>query len=322
MLVDPSVLISSLLGLLYLFAAVSFAHSDGVRYTPAEIRGWSTKYIARSNPTEELITSIATFLSTSQFAVAGYKYIIIDDGWTTCRSFVSGNQGTCAVAGERDDAGKLIADPNKFPRGLKALADFVHSKGLKLGLYAAISKTTCSGFTGSLGHEAVDAVTFADWGIDLVKHAACNPADCGINNGCLQNSTLIMANALKDSGREIVYYIDAGGKLPNRPRVYNPRSRSVPSAANGIGAAQNLVWTWAPERAHMWKNSPDMVDSFSSMLDNLRHQARIAEYQHCGSFNFPGELTVGLGNQTFKEYRSQFLLWSIQGRTVMHICRR
>lgn len=108
---------------------------------------------------------------------------------------------------------------------MKALADYVHSKGLKLGIYTAVSATTCGGFVGSLGFEEIDAETFAEWGMDFVKHDTCNE-DCGIHDGCMQNSTKRMSDAIAATGRQMVYYID-GGNPSGGPRVLNPTQSGV-----------------------------------------------------------------------------------------------
>lgn len=131
----------------------------------------------------------------------------------------------CLKPGPRDENNRIVPDPERFPSGMKALADYVHSKGLKIGIYTAVSATTCGGYMASLGYEAIDAQTFADWGFDFVKHDTCN-TDCGIHDGCMQDSTMKMSQGLKASGRDIIYYID-GGNPTGGPRVANPTQTGV-----------------------------------------------------------------------------------------------
>ncbi len=196
--------------------------------------GWSTWNTFRYNVTDVLLRQMAQAMVDSGLADAGYEYILIDDGWSECAVFNS--DGGCAVQAARDNAGRIPPDPikvceaehhfvrstfvpflligvvrytNQFPNGMKPVADFMHSLGLKLGIYTAVSNATCGGFLSSLGHEAVDAQTFADWGMDFVKHDTCN-SDCGIRDGCIQQSTARMRDALNATGRPIVYYIDDG----------------------------------------------------------------------------------------------------------------
>jgi len=200
------------------------------------------------------------------------------------------------------------------------LANYVHSLGLLLGIYTAVSKTTCGGFTASLGYEEIDALTFNEWGMDFVKHDTCN-FDCGIHDGCLQNSTTKMSQTLNQTGRAIVYYIDSGN--PTSPqRLWNPFQRSTPPQ-NIIKVAEitsELVWIWAQTVANMWKSWFDVYDAWESTLDNMHHQTADVMYQSCGSFNTPDMLTVGMGNQTPGEYRVQFFVWAVLGAPLIIGC--
>lgn len=173
------------------------AIDNGVGFRPADIRGWSTWGSFRASPSDQVIRSSADFLAASPLKAAGYDLVMLDDGWQNCKSVSDDKDVPCLVPGDRDpNTGELVPDAAKFPNGMKAVVDYVHSKGLRMGIYTAVSARTCGGFAGSLRHEAVDAGTFARWGIDFVKHATCNH-DCGIHDSCLQDSTLRMSQVCR-----------------------------------------------------------------------------------------------------------------------------
>eukprot|EP00727_Mastigamoeba_balamuthi_P004686 m51a1_g14215 putative alpha-galactosidase (966) ;mRNA; f:175832-180236 len=216
---------------------------------------------------------------------AGYEYVLIDDGWTTCDRW-DYVQGKCAKAGARDSSGRIVVDPKKFPSGMKALADYVHSLGLKIGIYTAVSVATCGGFQSSLGYEAIDAQTFADWDMDLVKHVGptsrpstvvlthrhkdtCN-LDCDVQ--CIRRSTALMRDGLNRTGKPIVYYVDDGNDSSGQ-RLFNPLHHRV------ADAWQDLVWVWGPETCNMWKSWFDRKDTWESFLDNLHMQIGLSYYQ-------------------------------------------
>ena len=121
--------------------------------------GWNSWNTFGSNINEQLIFEIADAMVDKGYRDAGYEYLVIDDCWS-CR--------------ERDRSGKLVADPEKFPHGMKYVADYVHSKGLKFGMYSAAGIMTCAGYPGSYGHEYQDAHTFAEWGVDYLKYDLCH----------------------------------------------------------------------------------------------------------------------------------------------------
>src|SRR4051812_36592670 len=129
------------------------ALNNGLGLTPP--MGWNDWNTFGCSVSDTLIRQTADVIVSSGMAAAGYEYVNIDDCWSTMA---------------RDSAGNLVADPAKFPNGMKALADYVHSKGLKLGIYGEAGSTTCAGYPGSLGHETQDAKLWASWGIDLLKY--------------------------------------------------------------------------------------------------------------------------------------------------------
>ena len=127
-----------------------------IRKTPP--MGWNTWNTFGDKIDETLVRETADFIVESGLKDAGYEYIVIDDCWSEQ---------------ERDESGRLVADKNKFPSGMKALADYIHSKGLKFGMYSCCGTLTCAGYPGSYDHEYIDAKTFAEWGVDYLKYDFC-----------------------------------------------------------------------------------------------------------------------------------------------------
>ncbi|MEO7210605.1 MAG: glycoside hydrolase family 27 protein, partial [Chitinophagaceae bacterium] len=210
---------------------------------------------------------------------SGYDHIMIDDGWQ----------------GGRDNKNNMIPDPQKFPSGIKALADFVHSKGIQLGIYSDASQLTCAGYTASLGFEDQDAKTFASWGIDYLKYDYCGaPEDS--NTAKIRYKK--MANALRNSGRKIVFSIcEWGGRQP---------------------------WFWAANAGgQLWRTTSDVRDSWKSLMYNLDINANLESHAGPGHWNDPDMLIVGLrgskgpagdngGNGCNDiEYQSNMSLWCI-----------
>ncbi|KAA3630880.1 MAG: glycoside hydrolase family 27 protein, partial [Bacteroidetes bacterium] len=130
---------------------------DGLALTPP--LGWNSWNTFATDINEQLVREIADAFVEKGLKAAGYQYIVLDDGW---------------MSKERDSKGNLVADPEKFPSGMKALADYVHSKGLKFGLYNCAGSKTCAGYPGSRGHEYQDALLYASWGVDYLKYDWCN----------------------------------------------------------------------------------------------------------------------------------------------------
>ena len=179
--------------------------------------------------------------------------------------------GYCTQPGGRDAEGRLIPDPLKFPDGMKAVADYVHSVGAKFGMYTAIGPITCSGYEGSAGHEAIDAATFASWwasrlcawsrvvsadslgvtrGVDFLKHDYCNA-----NVSDVLRAVPAMRVALDQANRSIVYYVDAD----TTERVYDPQALTPRYAQSW----KELPWMWAPQHGvNMWKTWKDIKDTW------------------------------------------------------------
>src|SRR3954468_22697063 len=215
---------------------------------------------------EAMVKGMADLFVSSGLKDAGYQYVNLDDCW---------------ALPQRDAMGKLVPDPARFPNGIKAVADYVHSKGLKLGIYTSAGTKTCNsaGFPGGLGHEDSDAQQFADWGVDYLKYDNCN------NQGvpALERYTK-MRDALKKTGRAIVYSICEWG--------------------------QNNPWLWGADVGHLWRTTGDISDSYASMLGIVKKNAVLADYAGPGHWNDPDMLEVGNGGMTDTEYRSHFSLWA------------
>jgi alpha-galactosidase len=228
--------------------------------------GWNSWNKFGCDIDEELIRETADAMVSSGMAAAGYTYVNIDDCW---------------MAPERDAQGRLVADPVRFPGGIEAVADYVHAKGLKLGIYSSAGTATCQGLPASLDHETTDAASFAEWGVDLLKYDNCN------NQGrpAVERYTA-MADALAASGRDIVYSICEWGS--NRP------------------------WEWAAEvGGHYWRTTGDISDSWGSMVSIVDQQVGLEAYSGPNAWNDPDMLEVGNGGMTTEEYRAHLSLWSL-----------
>jgi alpha-galactosidase len=215
---------------------------------------------------EAMVEGIADLFVSQGLKAAGYQYVNLDDCW---------------ALPNRDSSGNLVADPARFPHGIKAVADYVHSKGLKFGLYSSAGTKTCNsaGFPGGLGHEQQDANLWASWGVDYLKYDNCN------NQGVdAQTRYKAMGDALKATGRPILYSICEWGS--------------------------NQPWNWAPAIGNSWRTTGDISDNWGSMLGNAHQNQQLASYAKPGAWNDPDMLEVGNGGMTDAEYRTHFSLWS------------
>lgn len=247
--------------------------ADGLALTPPMgFNNWNSTH-CRAEFNESMVKGIADLFVEKGLKDAGYRYVNLDDCW---------------ALPNRDADGRLVPDPVRFPNGIKAVADYVHSKGLKLGIYTSAGTKTCdsAGFPGALGHEYSDARQFADWGVDYLKYDNCN------NQGVdakLRYTT--MRDALKATGRPIVYSICEWG--------------------------QNKPWEWAADVGHSWRTTGDISDSWGSMLSILKQNLPLAPYAGPGHWNDPDMLEVGNGGMTDTEYRSHFSMWSVMAAPLL-----
>ncbi|WP_369373356.1 NPCBM/NEW2 domain-containing protein [Promicromonospora sp. Populi] len=240
--------------------------------TPTPPMGWNSWNNFACDIDEELIRETADAMVASGMADAEYEYVNIDDCW---------------MAPERDADGNLQADPERFPSGIKALADYVHAKGLKLGIYSSAGTLTCQRLPASLDHEEADAAKFAEWEVDLLKYDNCN------NEGrpALERYTA-MAEALLATGRPIVFSICEWGE-------------SDPWASFG------------PELGHLWRTTGDISDNWGSVTSILDQQVGLEAYSGPNAWNDPDMLEVGNGGMTTAEYRSHMALWSVMNAPLI-----
>jgi len=239
--------------------------ANGMAKTPP--MGWNSWNKFQDKVTDQVVREMADVIVSTGMRDAGYVYINIDDTWE----------------GQRDANGVLQAN-HKFP-DMKALADYVHSRGLKLGIYSSPGPKTCAGYEGSFGHEDLDARTWAKWGIDYLKYDWCSAGKI-FKTEDLQPVYQIMGEALRKSGRPIVYSLCEYG--------------------------EGEVWKWGPQvGANLWRTTGDIGDSWKSMTEIGFDQGKLAPYAAPGHWNDPDMLEVGNGGMNGDEYRTHMTLWSI-----------
>jgi alpha-galactosidase len=269
--------VTAVLALAALFSSQHMsAQSSAIAATPP--MGWNSWNYFAGKVTDKDIRDSADQIVASGMKDAGYIYVNIDDTWE----------------GERDASGVLHTNA-KFP-DMKSLADYVHSKGLKLGIYSSPGPKTCAGFAGSLGHEEQDAKTYADWGIDYLKYDLCSfipevmekqaPHDKAAQMRLMVAAYDKMGKALKATGRPIVYSFCQYG--------------------------WDNVWEWAPGiGGNLWRTTDDIQARWNSIYDLMREQAGLASYAGPGHWNDPDMLEVGNGKLSLAENRTHFSMWAM-----------
>ena len=242
--------------------------------------GWSSWNNFQGNINEDIIKSIADAMVASGLKDAGYTYINIDDCWH----------------GKRDADGFIQADPKHFPHGIKALADYVHSRGLKLGIYSDAGSETCAGRPGSLGHEYQDALQYARWGIDYLKYDWCNTTNVNA-----QGAYQLMRDALQATGRPIFFSMCEWG--------------------------DNHPWRWAKGIGDSWRIGPDIWCSFDStrvfptyiqcsVIDCINRNDSLRSYAGPGHWNDPDMLEVGNGLSVNQD-RAHFTMWCMMASPLI-----
>lgn len=276
---------------LSLFLALCLSASaqkfEGLALTPP--MGFNTWNTFASNIDEFMIKETAEAMIRNGMRDAGYVYIVLDDTWS---------------ARERDAQGNLVAHPEKFPSGMKALGDWLHARGFKFGIYGCAGTKTCAGFPGSWGHEFQDARKFAEWGVDYLKYDWCS---AGLANP--QDAYTRMRDALYAAGRPIVFSIcEWGGSKP---------------------------WEWAKDVGHLWRTTGDITDCYDckqrwengwKVILDLQYSLvqpadgqnnGIGKYAGPGHWNDPDMLEVGNAGLTFAESRAHLSLWHILAAPLM-----
>ena len=312
-LVTAALLALALALALVLAARPAAALDNGA--APLPPRGLTTWELFDFNVSDAKLRALADEMVSTGLFAAGYDILWLDDGWPSCAVF-SGAPGSsgCATPAPRAADGSIVPDPAKFPVGLAAVADYVHGLGMRLGIYSAPHAVTCGGYEGSLGHEALDAATFARWGIDAVKMDAGCRDDCSLIDGCLVSALERVRDGLNATGRRMLFYVDMGNPTAG-PKVYNPLMRGWP---NSSLAQTHFARTW-PQFAPSWypgvanavKVWFDRHDAWSSLMDNVHQQVHLAWFQAPNYFIHPDQLTIGQGRLTAAESRSEVLLYAV-----------
>jgi alpha-galactosidase len=240
------------------------ALENGLARTPP--MGWNTWNTFECNINETLVQQTTDLMVSSGMRDRGYTYVNLDDCWMT-RS--------------RDAAGDLVADPAKFPSGLKALGDYIHARGMKFGIYEDAGTMTCQGYPGSLGHEQADANLFASWGVDYLKYDNCHSGSDTQQDYIRRYSA--MRDALQATGRPITYSICEWG-------YFDPA-------------------TWAPDVGNLWRTTGDITNDWGSIASIYHQNVGLASAAKPGAWNDPDMLEVGNG-MGFQEDRAHFTLWA------------
>jgi alpha-galactosidase len=240
--------------------------------------GWNSWNYFAEKVDDKGVRAAADQMVATGMKDAGYIYINIDDTWE----------------GQRDASGMLHSN-EKFP-DMKALADYVHSKGLKIGIYSSPGPKTCAGYEASLGHEEQDAQLFASWGIDYLKYDLCSfipavmekqaPNDRAAQMRLMQGAYVKMGNALKATGRPIVFSLCQYG--------------------------WDASWEWAPALGgNLWRTTGDITPRWDRIYAILSQQEGLESYSGPGHWNDPDMLEVGNGKLTLPENRSHFSMWAM-----------
>ena len=240
--------------------------------------GWNSWNKFGCDVSEQLIREVADAIAANGMREAGYEYVVIDDCWQV----------------DRDAEGNIVVDPHRFPSGMKALADYVHAKGLRFGIYSDAGTHTCQGRPGSRGYEFQDARQYAAWGVDYLKYDWCNT---GTQNA--PASYRLMRQALERAGRPIVFSLCEWGS--NKP------------------------WLWGEGIGHLWRTTGDIQDCFDCRREwgglgwthILDLQDGLETYAGPGHWNDPDMLEVGNGGMTVPESRAHFALWAMLAAPLM-----
>ena len=256
-----------------LWLANASAQKSETALAPLPPMGWNTWNTFQTKINEDMLKEMVDRYVSSGMREAGYRYFVLDDGWMSM---------------DRDAAGSLLADPVKFPHGMKAFADYVHAKGLKFGIYNCAGSKTCAGYPGTRGHEYEDARLYASWGVDFLKYDWCNTDSLNA-----PEAYKTMSAALRATGRPIVFSICEWG--------------------------DHAPWLWAGGVGELYRTTGDISASFivrkpignwtpQSVTSILDLQEAIRKYNGPNHWNDPDMLEVGNGMSTVED-RSHFSLW-------------
>lgn len=246
--------------------------------------GWNSWNTFGEDINGKVVMETADFIVESGLKDCGYEYVIIDDCWSLR---------------ERNEKGEIVPDPEKFPHGMKYVSDYVHSKGLKFGMYSCAGTLTCARYPGSFDHEFVDAKCFAEWGVDYLKYDFCFHPHSTFGHFLYKRMSLALANC----GRDIVFAACSWGDENTK--------------------------TWIKETgAHTWRSTGDIFDTWESIKRLAQEQLQVPEYNGNGCYNDMDMLVVGMkgeGNVGFKgctteEYKTHFAFWAMMGSPLIIGC--
>ncbi len=246
--------------------------------------GWNSWNTFGEEINEKVVMETADFIVESGLKDCGYEYVIIDDCWSLR---------------ERNEKGEIVPDPEKFPHGMKYVSDYVHSKGLKFGMYSCAGTLTCARYPGSFDHEFTDARCFAEWGVDYLKYDFCFHPHSTFGHFLYKRMSLALANC----GRDIVF------------------------AACSWGDENTKAWI-KETGAHTWRSTGDIFDTWESIKQLAQDQLKVPEYNGNGCYNDMDMLVVGMkgeGNVGFKgctteEYKTHFAFWAMMGSPLIIGC--
>ncbi len=243
--------------------------------------GWNSWNTFQTKISEPMLRSMVDNFISSGMKDAGYTYFVLDDGWMSM---------------QRDKNGNLVPDSQKFPNGIKEFVDYVHSKGLKFGIYNCAGTKTCAGYPGTRGYEYQDARLYASWGVDYLKYDWCNTE--GID---AKEAYTLMSQAIKEAGRPMIFSICEWG--------------------------QHQPWRWGKDLGQLWRTTGDIYAGFDKNLTNggwtalsvlniLDKQDSIRQYAGPGHWNDPDMLEVGNG-MTYSEDKAHFSIWCMLAAPLM-----
>lgn len=247
----------------------ALAVNNGLARTPP--MGWNSWNHYGCSINETIVKQIANTIATNGMKEAGYEYVNLDDCW---------------MATSRTSSGALIADPSNFPDGMAAVAAYVHSLGLKIGLYEDVGTATCQGRPGSYGHYAQDVATYVSWGIDYIKMDWCNTN--GMNP---QTQYTQFEQALTAANAKIDFSICNWGV--------------------------NSPWLWGPSIGNSWRTTGDISNNWNSMVNNLESNAAHASYAGPGAWNDPDMLEVGNGGMSASQDQTHFAMWAMSAAPLI-----
>ncbi len=257
---------ASLRVLLPLLFASAEALDNGVGLTPA--MGWNSWNRFRCDVSESLIRDVARAMASSGLRDAGYRYVNIDDCWME----------------RRGEDGHIVPNNAKFPSGMKALGDYIHSLGLKFGIYSCAGNVTCEGLPASYGHEAIDAADYASWGVDYLKYDYCGMET---HTKHPKHYYSIMRDALNATGRPILYSLCNWGHMG--PHEWG---REV---GNSWRTGRDVFASWDDEQVRHNLRLPGFLQAIETAIEGQRAYAKSAGP---GGFNDPDMLVVGLDGMT------------------------